>query len=73
MADIVLYQFLELTAHCYGVDMTCGSGEIVRICEEEKSCKTFTMLSGYKPSSEGCFAGEVASPQVLEKTNTWIK
>jgi hypothetical protein len=26
MAEIVLYQFLEFTKDCYGVDMTMGSG-----------------------------------------------
>ena len=29
LADIVLYQFLEFTKDCYGVDMTIGSGEKV--------------------------------------------
>ena len=30
IADITLYQFLEFTKDCYGVDMTVGSGENVR-------------------------------------------
>lgn len=30
MADIVLFQFFEFVEDCYGVDMTIGSGEIVK-------------------------------------------
>lgn len=80
MADIVLYQFLEFTADCYGVDMTRGSGEIVKdvygreVREEFPKLSEFYLAFKTRDSAvRDTLAGEVASPQVLEKMNTWFE
>ncbi|KAF2481610.1 hypothetical protein BDY17DRAFT_325134 [Neohortaea acidophila] len=44
LADIVLYQFLEFTRDCYGVDMTLGSGEKVRDVYGREVVETFPKL-----------------------------
>lgn len=44
MADIVLYQFLEFTKDCYGVDMAIGSGERVRDVYGRETVEKFPKL-----------------------------
>jgi len=80
MADIVLYQFLEFTVDCYGVDMTRGSGEIVKdvygrdVREEFPKLSEFYVAFKTRDSAvRDALAGEVASPQVLEKMKTWFE
>lgn len=80
MADIVLYQFLEFTADCYGVDMTRRSGETVMDVYGREIRGEFPKLSEFYAASKtrDCavrdpLAGEVASPKVLEKIKTWFE
>jgi glutathione S-transferase len=80
MADIVLYQFLEFTDDCYGVDMTRGSGERVTDVYGREVLEAFPRLSEFYEAFKtrdsavrDVLAGEVASPQVLEKMKTWFE
>jgi glutathione S-transferase len=80
MADIVLYQFLEFTADCYGVDLTYGLGEIVKdvygreVREEYPKLSEFFVAFKTRDSAvRDALAGEVASAQMLEKMNTWFE
>ncbi|KAL7895875.1 hypothetical protein HDV63DRAFT_406108 [Trichoderma sp. SZMC 28014] len=78
LADIVLYQFLEFTVGCYVVDMTLGSGKIVKDVYGrdilEKFPKLIESYNAFKTrkSVVGDFEqGEVPSPAVLEKMKNW--
>lgn len=80
IADIVLYQFLEFTADCYGMDMTHGSGEIVKDVYGREVREEFPKLSEFyvafktrDSAVRDALVGEVASPQVLEKMKTWLE
>jgi len=80
MGDIVLYQFLEFTVDCYGVDMTHGSGEIVKDVYGREVREEFPKLSEFYGTFKtrdsvvrDVLAGEVPSPQVLEKMKTWLE
>jgi hypothetical protein len=44
IADIVLFQFLEFTKDCYGVDMTIGSGEKVKDVYGRETVERFPKL-----------------------------
>ena len=79
LADIVLYQFLEFTKDCYGVDMTVGSGETVkdvygREVEERypKLMAFYEAFSSRDSSKRDTAAGEVASEKTLKNMQTWV-
>jgi glutathione S-transferase len=80
IADIVLYQFLEFTKDCYGVDMTIGSGEIVRDVYGREVVEEFPKLrefyAAYKTRSSAirhADKGEVASEIPLKNMQTWAE
>ena len=80
IADVVLYQFLEFTKDCYGVDMTVGSGEMVRDVYGREVVEEFPMLREFYAAfkmrgSAVRFAekGEVASQTVLKNMQTWAE
>lgn len=78
MADIVLYQFLEFTLDCYGVDMTAGSGEkVVDVYGREvvdaypklqEFFKAFRARDSAKRLED---QGELPKGKVLEAMRTW--
>lgn len=79
IADIVLYQFFEFVEDCYGVDMTIGSGEIVkdvygRDVKEEfpklvEFYRTFKTRDSAKRDAE---KGEVPPDWALAKMKDWV-
>lgn len=80
MADIVLYQFLEFTKDCYGVDMTVGSGETVRDVYGREVVEKFPKLTEfYKVFSTKVSAvrhedrGEVPSEAPRKAMQTWAE
>lgn len=79
MGEIVLYQFLEFTADCYGVDMTAGSGENVKdvygreVMEEFPRLREFYLAFKTRDSARrDAASGEVASKKDLERMRTWV-
>ena len=78
IAEIVLYQFLEFTKDCYGVDMTQGSGQkakdvygrevIERYAKIREFYDAFKTRDSAKRDPE---AGEVAAEATLKKMQTW--
>lgn len=80
IADIVLYQFLEFTKDCYEVDLTIGSGEMVKdvygreVKEDfpklQEFYRAFAKRSSAKRNAE---AGEVASPGPTNAMGTWAE
>ena len=80
MDDIVLYEFLEFTDYCYGVNMTHGSGETFtdvygRGVKEEfpRLLEFYEAFKTRNSALRDASAGEVASPEVLDKMKTWFK
>ena len=80
IADIVLYQFLEFTEDCYGVDMTSGSGEKVRDPYGREVVEAFPKLmefyAAFKTRNSAvryAEKGEVASEGPLKNMQTWAE
>ncbi|UKZ64208.1 uncharacterized protein TrAtP1_005429 [Trichoderma atroviride] len=80
LADIVLYQFLEFTVDCYGVDMTQGSGKIVKDVYGRYVLEKFPKLEEFynafktrKSVIRDVEQGEVPPSAVLEKMRNWHK
>jgi glutathione S-transferase len=80
IADIVLFQFLEFTDDCYGVDMTKGSGEKVTdvygreaVQKYDKLTEFYQALKGRDSVTRDEKAGEVASQAVLERMQMWAE
>ena len=78
MAEIVLYQFLEFTKDCYGVDMTQGSGQTVKDVYGrevvERYAKIREFYDAFKTRNSARRdpeAGEVAAEATLRKMQTW--
>jgi hypothetical protein len=78
MADIVLYQFLEFTKDCYGVDMTIGSCETVRDVYGREVVERFPkLMEFYETFNTRDSAirytdrGEVASEGPMKAMQTW--
>ncbi|KAK4981074.1 hypothetical protein LTR66_008412 [Elasticomyces elasticus] len=78
MGDIVLYQFLEFTKDCYGVDMTQGSGEPVKDAYGRDVVEKYTKLGEFydafrtrESARRDEAAGEVASKEVLQRMMMW--
>lgn len=78
LADIALYQFLEFTKDCYGVDMTVGSGEKVQDVYGRPVVESFPKLTEfYEAFSTRDSAvrhaekGEVASDVPMKMMQTW--
>jgi hypothetical protein len=78
MAEIVLFQFLEFTKVCCGVDMNQGSGQTIkdvygrdvveRYTKIGESYNAFQTRDSAKRNAE---AGEVATESTLKKMQTW--
>lgn len=80
IADIILYQFLEFTKDCYGVDMTIGSGEIVKdpygkeIKEEFLTLRAFFLAFAERESAKrDPEAGETPGPGPAKAMGTWAE
>lgn len=80
IADIVLYQFLEFTKDCYGVDMTIGSGEKVKdvygreVKEEYPTLREFYLAFAKRESAKrDAEAGEVAGTGPMKAMSTWAE
>ena len=80
LADIVLYQFLEFTKDCYGVDMTIGSGENVRDVYGREVVERFPNLvkfyeafSTRDSTKRDAQKGEVASEMPLKNMKSWAE
>ncbi|KAL7948678.1 hypothetical protein V8C42DRAFT_311987 [Trichoderma barbatum] len=80
LADIVLYQFLEFTVDCYGVDMTHGSGETAKdvygrdVLEEyPKLVAFYDAFKTRKSVMRRAEQGEVPPLAALEKMKNWHK
>lgn len=78
IADIVLFQFLEFTLDCYGVDMTVGSGEIVKDVYGREVREEFTKLKEFfeafrtrDSAKRDADKGEVASEGPMKAMQTW--
>lgn len=58
LPDVVLYQFLDFTVDCYGVDMTQGSGKVVKDVYGrdvlEKFPKLVEFYNAFKTSEKCC-------------------
>ena len=80
IADIVLYQFLEFTKDCYGVDMTVGSGKQVKDVYDRDVVERFPKLSEFlkafsarKSGQRDGSAGEVAGEVILSSMQSWAE
>ena len=80
LADIVLYQFLEFTNDCYGVDMTVGSGEEVRDVYGREVVEMFPKLfefyeafSTRDSAKRDGSKGEMASGAPLKIMQAWAE
>ncbi len=78
VGDIVLYQFLEFTKDCYGVDMTVGSKERTsdvygRAMDERfpKLLEFFEAFSGRESAVRHAEIGEVAGEKPSKAMQTW--
>jgi hypothetical protein len=80
IADVVLYQFLEFTKDCYGVDMTKGSGAKVSDVYGRDILEHFPKLEGFyeafstRDSAKRCpNAGEVPGEKPAKAMQTWAE
>jgi hypothetical protein len=80
IAEIVLYQFLEFTNDCYGVDMTQGSGQTVKDVYGRDVVERYTKIAEFynafktrDSAKRNAQAGEVASEATLKKMQTWAE
>ena len=80
IADIVLYQFLEFTKDCYGVDVTVGSGEKVRdvygreVVEELPKLAEFAKAFGPRHCAKReTEKGEVPGDVPTSNMQTWAE
>ena len=80
LADIFLYQFLEFTKDCYGVDMTIGSGEKVQdvygreVVEKfPKLAEFFDAFSSRDSAGRDAEKGEVPSEVPRRNMQTWAE
>lgn len=80
IAEIVLYQFLEFVKDCYGVDMTVGSGEMVKdvygreVKEEFPLLRQFYLAFAQRESAKrNPEAGDVPGPAPAKAMGTWAE
>lgn len=80
VADIVLYQFLEFTKDCYGVDMTDGSQEQVKdvygrdVVERfPKLAEFFEVFRGRESAVRDEQSGELPGSGPLKAMQTWAE
>lgn len=78
IADIALFQFLEFTNDCYGVNMALGSGKIVNdvygreVKEEFSHLMTFFKAFSARPSAKRIESlGEVPPKSAFKNMATW--
>lgn len=78
IAEIVLYQFLEFTKDCYGVDMTIGSGKLVQdpygkeVQEKFPTLRAFYLAFAERESAKRhADAGETPGPGLAKAMSTW--
>ena len=79
LGDISLYQFLEFTKDCYGVDMTTGSGEVVKdvygreVKEEFPKLKEFYAVFSTRESAErSAELDELPGKLAAKNMQTWL-
>ncbi|PON25171.1 hypothetical protein TGAM01_v205857 [Trichoderma gamsii] len=80
LPDVVLYQFLEFTVDCYGVDMTQRSGKVVKDVYGRDVLEKFPKLVEFYNAFKTRISvirdaeqGEVPPSTVLEKMKNWHK
>lgn len=78
IAEITLYQFLEFTRDCYGIDMTKGSGETVVDVYGREALQEYPRLTqfceefGTRDSARrDADAGEVPGAEVTRRMRDW--
>jgi hypothetical protein len=80
IAEIVLYQFLEFTKDCYGVNMTQGSGQTVKDVYGRDVVERYTKIGEFyeafktrDSAKRNAEAGEVPAGAVLKRMQTWAE
>jgi glutathione S-transferase len=80
IAEVVLYQFLEFTKDCYGVDMSHGSGHTVKDVYGREVVERYTKIAEFydafktrDSARRNAEAGEVPAEATLHKMHTWAE
>ena len=80
MAEVVLYQFLDFTKDCYGVDITQGSGQTVKDVYGREVVERYTKVREFyeafrtrDSARRDAAAGEVPPEAALKLMTTWAE